>query len=341
VAAKEINDSGGILGREIELVYEDDEGSPAKEPAVMRKLLDGGCQFILGSVGSSQVLSELSVTTPAKILQAGVIFAEEGADAKRFPYHYQFNYNTGHQGEAWTRMALETLKLRKIGILSENSSFGAAGARAMTAALQKRGVTPTGAEVYPTTSMDLKPYLSNLQRAGTEVILLLSAPAQGALLTFRALQSMKWSLPILGGNGLFYDTLLQNVPEEQLKDAYATYLKTFTYTASQPPAARQVEYAKKLIADPETKGGLLNAAACPMYDFLHVLKVIADAEKTLESDRLKAAFDSVKNYPGIIGPVSFTPENHCALTANDLAMFRVLSGKNSQANGCFRERVDA
>ena len=56
MALEEINAAGGILGRKLVKVTADDEGSPAKEPIVTRRLIDDGCKFILGPVGSSQAM---------------------------------------------------------------------------------------------------------------------------------------------------------------------------------------------------------------------------------------------------------------------------------------------
>jgi hypothetical protein len=115
--------------------------------------------------------------------------------------------------------------------------------------------------------------------------------------------------------------------------------RTFTYKGNEPPAARQVAYAKKLAADPDTKTGPLNAASCSFYDFLHLLKVVADDQKGFDSERLKKGFDSIRNYAGMIGPVSFTPENHCALNADAIAMVSIASGKDPRSMGFFRERI--
>src|SRR5439155_18899346 len=97
----------GILGRQIEFLEEDDEGSPAKEPAAIRRLLDRGAQFIIGPVGSSQSIAALSVSTPAKVIHVAGIGAEEGGDGIKYPYQYQFQLNAGHQGDVWAPYALE------------------------------------------------------------------------------------------------------------------------------------------------------------------------------------------------------------------------------------------
>jgi len=70
IAIEEINAAGGILGRPITRVEEDDEASPAKEPAIVKKLQGAGINFMAGPTGSSQALSSLATTTPAKIIQA-------------------------------------------------------------------------------------------------------------------------------------------------------------------------------------------------------------------------------------------------------------------------------
>jgi len=102
-----------------------------------------------------------------------------------------------------------------------------------------------------------------------------------------------------------------------------------------------VAYTKKLSAFPETKSSLLNAGSCSFYDFLHLLKLVADDQKGFDAERIKKAFDSTKNYSGMIGPISFTPQNHCALDAEALVMVTIASARirsrwGSFASGCER-----
>ncbi len=339
IAVEEINAAGGVLGRALEVIEADDESSPAKEPAVMRRLIDGGAQALLGPVGSSHTLAAVPTTTAAKMIHAGGGWAEELADGVKYPYHYQFTYNTGHQGEAIARQIVEKLKLKKVGILQENSGLGESGGAATTRALKKFGLEPVAVEVYPTTATDLKVYLAKLRAAGTEAIVLWNSPAQGMLLTAAGLQAMKWYPAILGGNSLFSNTVLENTDPEVLKNAYGTLIRTMTYSSTEAPGARQQAYAKKVVTYPESKFWEINAAISPFYDFLHLLKVVVEAEKRFDSERIKKAFDAVKGYPGMIGSISFSPENHCALTGDQMVMATLSSGKDPRAMHVFRERA--
>ena len=339
IAVEEINAAGGILGRQLEVIEADDESSPAKEPAVMRRLIDSGAQALLGPVGSSHTMAAVATTTSAKVIHAGGGWAEELADGIKYPYHYQFTYNTGHQGEAIARHIVEKLKLKKVGILQENSGLGESGGAATKRSLKKYGIEPVAVEVYPTTATELKVYLNKIRAAGAEALVLWNSPAQGMLLTAAGLQSMKWYPALLGGNSLFSNVVLENTDPEVLKNAYGTLIKTMTYSASESPGARQTAYVKRVVTFPESKAWEINAAISPFYDYLHLLKVVVEEEKRFDSERIKKAFDSVKNYPGMIGSISFTPQNHCALTGDQMVMATLLSGKDPKSMHVFRERA--
>ena len=297
IAVDEINAAGGILGRKLDIVEADDESSPAKEPAVMRRLLDGGALAILGPVGSSHTLSAVATTTASKIIHAGGGWTEELADGRKYPYHYQFTYNTGHQGDAIARHIVDNLKLKKVGILQENTALGEAGAAATTRALKRLGIEPVAVETYPVTATDLKVYLTKIRSAGADALVLWNSLAQGVLLTAAGLQALKYYPALLGGNSMFSNTVLDNAAPEVLKLASATLLKTMTYSATEPAGPRQVAHAKKVLTYPEAKTWQINAAISPF----------------------------------------FSPDNHCALTGEQMVMATLSSGRDPRSLGVFRE----
>lgn len=305
----------------------------------MRRLIDGGAQALLGPVGSSHTIAAVATTTSAKVIHAGGGWAEELADGIKYPYHYQFTYNTGHQGEAIARLVTEKLKLKKVGILQENSGLGESGGAATVRSLKKRGIDPVAVEVYPVNATDLKVYLNKLRSAGADAIVLWNSPVQGMLLTASGLQAMKWYPALLGGNSLFSNTVLEQTDPEVLKNAYGTLIKTMTYTDTEAPGQRQVAYAKRVVTFPESKFWEINAAISPFYDYLHLLKQVVDTEKRFDAERIKKAFDATRNYDGMIGKISFSPENHCALTGDQMVMATLLSGKDDRSMHVFRERA--
>jgi ABC-type branched-subunit amino acid transport system substrate-binding protein len=339
IAIDEINAKGGILGRRIVRVEEDDEGSPAKGPAVVRKLNDANINVVCGPVGSSQNLSAVQSTTSLKMIHCGYGAATDLANAVQYPYFYQLVLNTDLQAQLACTYAVETLGAKKIGIIQESTAFGEQATAGSVAMLKRLGLSPAKVEAYPITATSLEPYIANLQRAGADVVVAWIGNVPNVAMAFNAMNALKWYPPVVGHNGLFSDALFDLVPLEMLKNVNLTYLKAFTWTATESPGARQVEYAKKIATYPEAKAWEVNVAAGPFYDFLHILKAVVESEKTVDPEKIKRALDSVTNYDGMNGKISFSPSDHCGIKLDQMCLAKLSSGRDPRALGILRERV--
>lgn len=339
IAIDEINAAGGILGRPIVKREEDDEASPAKQTGIVKKLQDAGVSYIVGPTGSSQTLASLGMSGPAKLIQSAFANAAEMGDGTKHPYHYQLTFNSDMQAEVCVRHLCETLKLKRVGILQENTALGEQGTAASRVAMKKYGIEPVAVEVYSQTAPDLTPFLNNLRKAGIDGMIAWIASLPNLAMAFNAMHRMKWSPYITGHNGLFYETLFDLVPHEALKNVSATFYKSYLWTPGRPIAERQQAYARKLAAYPETKGAGSAVATAPYYDFLHLLKVVIEQENTFDTEKIKRALDNVKGYDGMLGKMSFTPQNHTGISVDQVSLGTVLSAKDPRALGVFREEA--
>jgi hypothetical protein len=207
----------------------------------MRKLLDGGAQAVLGPVGSSHALAAVATTGPAKVIHASGGFTEELADGTKYPYHYQYTYNAGQQGDAVVALRARDAeaaqgrrpargdRLRRIGCGLDGAQPEEARRRSGRASRSIRSMPPTSRS----TSASCAP-------AGAEVLVLWNSAAQGMVLTAAALQSMRWFPPLLGGNGMYSNAVIDGADPEVLKNAYATLIRSMTYSGKEQPAARQL-----------------------------------------------------------------------------------------------------
>jgi branched-chain amino acid transport system substrate-binding protein len=339
IAADEMNAAGGILGRKVEIVEADDEGSPAKEPAVVRALQEQKIDILLGPVGTSPTLTALSVTTPAKLIHTGGSFAAEAADGKVYPYHFQFNFNNLLSGGITVEYIAANLKDKKIGIIQESFASSEAISKTVTEGLKAKGIAPVGLEVFPNNTPDIKSYLRNLQKAGAEVLVVSTGIPANSALVFNALRGIEWYPPMYGYSGLMSDSLLDILPPEALARVFVAYLKAYTYTESEKPGDKQVAYVKKLLSYPETKGQEPNAAVSPFYDAMVVYKWAIETAKSTDPDKVKAAMETLKDFPGMSGTLSLTPENHCGLGPDAMAWCKLGSARDPRAMGAFRERI--
>lgn len=339
IAVEEINAAGGIMGRPIARIEEDDEASVAKQPAVVKKLQEQGCNFILGPTGSSQALAAVAVTTPAKIINGVYGIATALGDGEKYPYAYMCTFNTDQQGEVAATYLAETLKVKKVGILQENTAFGEGTVASSKATLQKYGITPVATEVVPVNAPDLNAYIGNLRKAGAEGLMIWVSNIPQLAMAFNAMAAIKWFPPTTGHNQLFNESLLELVPADAIQNVYGTALRNFTWSGTASPGARQVAFAKKLQGYPEAKGSEPIVACAPFYDFLYLLKHVVESQKSFDVAAVKRGLDAVKNFPGMQGTINFTPAVHRALSTEALCMATVASGRSPKAMGPFRERA--
>jgi branched-chain amino acid transport system substrate-binding protein len=339
IAIDDINASGGVMGRKVVRQEEDDEASPAREPAVIKKLQESGVRYICGPTGSSQSLAALAVTTPAKTITTMYAIASEAGDGTRYPWHYQCTFNSDLQAEMASRYLVETLKLKKIGILQENTAYGEQVVAACQTVLKKLGVTPVGIEVFPITAPDLNGYVGNLRKAGADGVLFWTGSTPITAKGFNSMHSQKYYPSIAGHSSLFADSLLDLVPPEALQNAAGTYYKTLTWTDKEAVGARQMEFAKKANAFSETKETGVNVVASPFYDFLHMLRAAIESEKSFDPEKVKRAMDATKAYSGLLGTLNFTAATHAAISIEDMTMATLLSGRDPTAMAVFRKRA--
>jgi ABC-type branched-subunit amino acid transport system substrate-binding protein len=339
IAIDEINAAGGIMGKKIARQEEDDEASPAREPAVIKKLQEGGIRYICGPTGSSQSLAALAVTTPAKTITTMYAIASEAGDGTRYPWHYQCTFNSDLQAEMASRYLVETLKLKKIGILQENTAYGEQVVAACQTVLKKLGVAAVGVEVFPITAPDLNGYVGNLRKAGADGVLYWTGSTPITAKGFNSMHAQKYYPAIAGHSALFADSLLDLVPAEALQNAAGTYYKTLTWSDKEDIGARQMEFAKKANVYPETKETGVNVAASPFYDFLHMLRAAIEQKNSFEPEKVKRAMDAVRDYDGLLGKLNFSEKNHAAISIEDMTMATLLSGRDPKSMAVFRKRA--
>jgi ABC-type branched-subunit amino acid transport system substrate-binding protein len=342
MALEEINAAGGILGRKLVKVVADDEGSPAKEPIVTRRLIDEGCRFILGPVGSSQALASLEVSTAAKVIQGSYAVAPEMGDGKRYPYHYQFNFT----GDAQARRHAEFLQQRgfkKIGLLVEDSAAGAALTAAAVKEIPAHGMQIVSEQQFPVKVADMTPFLRKLRSDGAEALEAFVSNNGDITQMMVGLARIGWKPVIAGHTGFLFAGTPGAVPDNaRYNEVYAATFRALTYTDKDAPSERVKAFARRIASSnvPDTLLG--PAATTPFYDFLHALKYGVEKAKSWETEAVKRALDSSSNITGLFGPMAFTATRHSAYDHTVVTMATANSMEepiSKEFRGLFRRRA--
>ena len=133
-----VNEKGGVHGRKLELVTEDDRYDPTVAPQASKKLIDEHKVFALvGYVGTPTGVQHLPVVTQAKVPLVGMF---TGAEALRVPMNrYVFHVRASYYDE--TEKIVEQVVStggKKISVFYQNDAYGEAGRKGTELALEKR-----------------------------------------------------------------------------------------------------------------------------------------------------------------------------------------------------------
>ena len=176
-AFHERNGQGGVHGRQLELIARDDGYEPDKAVANTRNFINEGQVFaLIGAVGTPTSRSATPVAADAGI---PYIAPFTGAGFLRDPeWDNIINLRASYaqETEAMVDRLTTDLGIQDIAIVYQDDSFGRAGYSGATAALERRGMEPSGIGVYPRNTTAVKKGLLDIQTNVTpEAVIIIGA----------------------------------------------------------------------------------------------------------------------------------------------------------------------
>ena len=198
-AVEEINASGGINGRKIELLTRDTAGDPNKAATFAQQLIHADkVQFILGPVNSGEALATVPLVarTGTPNIVTGAV--EELTDPKKYPRAFRVINTTSQWVTAADDYVLNSMKRKKIALIGDTTGYGTVSVRTATEDLKKKGVTPVYTVLVDPNKTDLSDEISKARAAGADVIMPWSAATGVLARLLNARGDAGWDVPVIG-----------------------------------------------------------------------------------------------------------------------------------------------
>ena len=172
LAVERVNEDGGLLGRQVELVYYDDRADGKEAVALSRKLIQQ--DRVAGVVGGSY-------STPSRAV-APIFEDEEIPFVAAYAVHPdvttsgKYCFRNGFlgmvEGKSAGYVSVELLKAKKIALLTSDNDFGRTLAEGFKAYLGDQGKDAqiVFEQTYPFKEKDFKPYLSKVKEANPDIL---------------------------------------------------------------------------------------------------------------------------------------------------------------------------
>jgi branched-chain amino acid transport system substrate-binding protein len=172
LATKEVNAAGGIMGRQIELVFEDEEANPSVAVQKAEKLFEvQKVDFLTGTVNSGSTLAVGQTAERAgKLIATTVSFADSITGDKCSPNVFRVNARAGQQSTALAAWVVKQKPKAKVYFLGPDYEMGRSTVATFKKTVEGLGATPVGEVFAPLDSKDYTQYFGQLRQAKPEVL---------------------------------------------------------------------------------------------------------------------------------------------------------------------------
>ncbi|WP_426536077.1 ABC transporter substrate-binding protein [Bradyrhizobium sp. McL0615] len=182
IAADEINAKGGILGKKLELVIEDNKSNPTEAAAVAEKLITSDkVPVLMGAWGSS-----LTLAVMPKLMEYETPMVVETSSSGKItttgnPYIFRISPPSAIEAAAFKGI-VDKLELKKVDFLVINNDWGRGTAEDFGKMMKEKGITVGAVETMDQGAQDMSAQLSKLKGTDSETIIVTTAVDQLTLI---------------------------------------------------------------------------------------------------------------------------------------------------------------
>lgn len=308
LAFKEINEKGGINGKQLELVVADNKSEAAEATNAMQKLVSqDNVVAVIGPNLSSSVIAASAINNSAKVLDIAPMATNpyvtlDQASGKTKDFNYRTCFIDPFQGTVMAKFATAELGVGNAAILIDNSSDYAKGlAQFFKENFVKEGGAVTAEESYLQKDTDFKATLTKIKATNPDFLYVPGYYQEVGLIVKQA-RELGMNMPIAGGDG--WDSA--KMPEI----AGAAALNN-TYFSSLYSPEDSSDINKNFVAAYEKAYGQKpDVFAALSYDSaLLVAEAIKNAGST-EPAKISEAMAKINGFSGVSGSVTFDDKHN-------------------------------
>jgi len=309
----EVNKAGGINGRKIELIIENDESTGAKALAAVRKLIERDKVFMIFGGCAASATAAAAPYVQEKKVPFHVIMAI--ADKITIPFNkttFRTNIPGSIYGRLMTDFAADHFQTQRLGILYQTDEYGMSELSGSTAQVEKLKIPVVSKESYKIGDTDFSSQVLKLKEANAEVVLLhaYAAPV-GTIL--RQAHELGYKAKFIAGIAGAHPRTIEVAGRDAVIEKFYGVSPLVDVVGDRNPLTKEyVEKYKKAYPEEAKRPGI---PGVPEFQCLGAVKVFLEglkrAGRDLSRESYMEAMESIKDFEtGGYTPVTFTKTDH-------------------------------
>jgi branched-chain amino acid transport system substrate-binding protein len=301
LAVEEVNAAGGVLGRKLELITEDNQSKAGESGTIVRKFISRDkVVAILGEVASSRTLEAAPLAQNARI----PLITPSSTSPKVTEvgnYIFRVCFIDPFQGTVMAKFARNSLKLRRVALLTSVSSAYSVGlAKYFKERFAAEGGTVALEQKFNEGDKDFKAQLTAIKAANVEGIFVPGYYAEAALICKQA-QDLGIKLPIFGADGW---------ESPELVEIGGKAVEGMHFATHYSPDNRDPEVAGFNARFRQRWGEVSDTLNGLGYDSVMMLVDAMKRAGTTEGAKLRDALAATKNFKGVTGIITLDAQRN-------------------------------
>ncbi len=316
LAVDEINARGGVLGRPLAVVVEDNQSKAGESSTLAKKLIGRDKVIAIVSGGISTNCLEIgpicqnarvpfvaTTATNAKVTEVG-------------NFVFRNCFTDDFQGAIMAKFARQTLQVRRVAVMTSASAVASVGlAKIFRASFVQLGGEIAIEQKYAEGDKDFRAQLTAIKASGPESLFVPAYYTEAALICRQA-RELGLTFPIFGVDSWEAPELLE-IGGAALN---GTYYSTHFTTENAAPAV--TTFVGKFRA--RYAGATPDSGATLTYDALLILADAITRAGTTDGPKVRAALAATTNFPGVTGRTTIDPQRNAS---KDVVIIKVDDGQ--------------
>lgn len=292
LAVEEWNAKGGVLGKKIEIIIEDDQHDPKQAVSLANKIMNAGAVGIIGHFNSSCSIPASDIYNRAGIPMISPGSTNPQLTEKGYKGVFRVCGRDDQQGKVGAEFVINKLRLKKIAIIHDKTTYGQGLADEF-----KKFITGKVEVVYYSGIIqgdkDFKTVLTAMKEKKPELIYFGGIYPEAGLIVRQA-KELGINVPIMSGDGTIDPKFIEIAGAKAAEGAYLTF----------SPDARKIPTAKIFIDAYEKKFGEIGPYSIYAYDAANVMLT---AIKEANSKDGRATIEKLHSteFNGAVGKIKF------------------------------------
>ncbi len=312
LAIEEINAAGGLLGKQIELITEDDQTKAGESATAVKKLISRDrVVALIGEASSTRSLEGGPIAQAARVPMIAPASTNEKV-TQIGDYIFRVCFIDPFQGTVMAKFATEDMKVRKVAVLASVSNAYSLGlARSFKETFTAAGGQIVAEKSFSEGDKDFRAQLTAVKAAGADAVFVPSYYTEAALIVRQA-RDLGITVPFIGGDG-WEDPLLLQIGGEALNGCF--YSTHFSAQNTEPIVATFVGKYKA-----RWNGEEPGAFAALGYDSVQVLADAIKRAGTTDGPKLRDALAATKDVQGVTGRTTLDAQRNASKPATIIAI---------------------